>query len=223
VTVINTEERKRMNGWEYFERILRPEDFRERIPWGISVCGVDEAGRGPLAGPVSAGAVILPDDFPKGILDDSKAISAHKREIAYGMIISGAIDWAVGWATFEEIGEMNILRASLLAMRRAILSLSKPFDHVFIDGNQLPELGIFTRHSDSLATVVGVIKGDSVIPAIMAASILAKVARDRVMERFGSIQPEYGFADHKGYPTAAHKAALAELGPSLWQRKGFRY
>lgn len=177
------------------------------------VCGIDEAGRGPLVGPVSAGAVILPEDFPIELLDDSKALSPSKRERAYEAIVSGALDWAVGWATCEEIGRINILAASLLAMKRAYGALSLKPRLVIVDGNRVPSLG---------RPAYALIKGDSILPSIMAASILAKVARDRVMERLDSIEPCYGFARNKGYPTKAHREAIKKTGLSLWARPGFR-
>ena len=177
------------------------------------VCGIDEAGRGPLAGPVSAGAVILPEDFPLGLLDDSKALSLSRRESAYEAIVSGALDWAVGWATWEEIGRINILAASLLAMKRAYDALCLDPRIVLVDGNRVPSLG---------RTTYALIKGDSIHPSIMAASILAKVARDRVMERLDHVEPCYGFAKNKGYPTKAHRAAIKKTGLSLWARPGFR-
>jgi len=176
------------------------------------ICGIDEAGRGPLAGPVCAAAVILPADFPCGMLDDSKALSPSRRERAYEIITKKALDWAVGWATWEEIGRINILRASLLAMKRAYDALSREPRIVFVDGNKAPSLG---------RDVHPLIKGDSLLPSIMAASILAKVARDRLMKRLDAIEPEYGFARHKGYPTKAHKEAIKKTGLSLWARPGF--
>jgi ribonuclease HII len=194
-------------------RPLRDGDFGVGIPHGPGICGIDEAGRGPLAGPVAAAAVILPREFPLELLDDSKVLSVAKRERAYVAITHCAIAWAVGWATHQEIGSFNILGASLLAMRRAYLALGIEPELVFVDGNRPPELG------RPVATVIG---GDALLPSIMAASILAKVARDRVMELLDGVSPEYGFARHKGYPTREHRAAVKRLGPSLWQRPGFR-
>ncbi len=176
------------------------------------VCGVDEAGRGPLAGPVCAAAVILPADFPGECLGDSKAMSAGKREKAYTIIVEQSLDWAIGWATHDEIGTMNILQASLAAMGRAVALLELCPDIVLIDGNKVPALKY---------PAAAVIKGDSRVPAIMAASILAKVARDRVMDRLDAIEPEYGFSKHRGYPTLEHRKAIARYGPSLWTRPGF--
>ena len=201
-----------------FSRVLRAADL-EMILGGFSmqeICGMDEAWRGPLAGPVSAAAVILPADFDIGILDDSKAMSPSAREKAYGAIIAGAADWAIGFSTVGEIGSMNILGASLLAMRRAFACLSLKPELVLVDGNQLP------WHEGDFPPVHAVVKGDSLVPSIMAASILAKVARDRVMDRLDAIEPEYGFARHKGYPTLAHRLAIKKTGPSLWARPGFR-
>lgn len=176
------------------------------------VCGVDEAGRGPLAGPVCAAAVILPADFPGGYLDDSKALSSKKREKAYAIIIEKALDWAVGWATHDEIGTMNVLQASLAAMSRAVALLELTPDIVLVDGNKVPLLAY---------PAAAVIKGDSRVSSIMAASILAKVARDRVMDRLDAIEPEYGFSKNRGYPTLEHRTAIARCGPSLWTRPGF--
>lgn len=180
------------------------------------ICGMDEAGRGPLAGPVSAAAVILPSDFDTGILDDSKAMSATARERAYEAIIKEACDWAIGFSTVGEIGSMNILGASLLAMRRAFACLILRPEIVLVDGNRLP------WHDDALPPLHAIVKGDGLVPSIMAASILAKVARDRVMDRLDVIEPEYGFARHRGYPTLAHRLAIKKNGPSLWARPGFR-
>ena len=193
--------------------VLREADLEGMEFLGDSVCGIDEAGRGPLAGPVCAASVILPWDFPIGVLDDSKALSPARREKAYSIIVSGALDWAVGWATHDEIGELNILAASLLAMRRSFLALSCRPSLVLVDGNRLPELP---------AKTIAVIKGDSLVPAIMAASILAKVARDRLMDRLDKIEPCYGFSSNRGYPTVAHRVAIKKTGLSLWARPGFR-
>ena len=177
------------------------------------ICGIDEAGRGPLTGPVCAAAVVLPADFAFGLLDDSKALSPAKRIRAYEAIVTGALDWAVGWATWEEIGRLNILNASLLAMKRAFDALVLEPKMVFVDGNKAPSLG---------CPVFPLIRGDSLLPSIMAASILAKVARDRLMARLDAIEPQYGFARHKGYPTKEHREAIKKTGLSLWARPGFR-
>lgn len=176
------------------------------------ICGIDEAGRGPLAGPVCAAAVMLPPDFPLHVLGDSKALSQKKRDSAYELIVAGAIDWCVAWATWEEIGILNILGATMLAMRRAFEGLSVRPSEILVDGDHYPDLRCSGR---------AIIRGDSIVPEIMAASILAKVARDRLMTRLDTVQPEYGFARHKGYPTLAHRKAIKENGPSLWARPGF--
>lgn len=176
------------------------------------ICGMDEAGRGPLAGPVCAAAVILPEDFPLRVLGDSKALSSKQRELAYDTITKEALDWSVAWATHAEIGELNILRASLLAMERAFRGLVLRPSETLVDGTFYPRIPCPGK---------AIIRGDSLVPQIMAASILAKVARDRFMERLDAIQPGYGFARHKGYPTVAHRMAIKENGPSLWARPGF--
>jgi ribonuclease HII len=203
-------------------RALRAADFPGGPPLGPSVCGIDEAGRGPLAGPVSAAAAVLPSDFPLDALDDSKALSAKRRELGYSLIVEKSIAWSVAWAYPCEIDELNILAASLLAMRRAYLGLvarlaaagrASP-ELVYVDGNRLPELG---------RPCAAVVKGDAIIPSIMAASILAKVSRDRAMERYDWLYPEYGYARHKGYPTAEHRRICRELGCSPIQRMSFRY
>lgn len=204
------------------QQVLRAADFPGGPPLGSGVCGIDEAGRGPLAGPVSAGAVVLPDGFPLGALDDSKALSARRREEAYALIVELSRAWYVAWAYPCEIDELNILGASLLAMRRAYLGLAAMLAkrnlampaEVYVDGNRLPELG---------RRCAAVIKGDAIVPSIMAASIIAKVARDRAMERYDWLYPEYGYARHKGYPTAAHRAACRALGPSPIQRTSFNF
>jgi len=198
--------------------ILHASDFPGGPPLGAEVCGIDEAGRGPLAGPVYAAAVVLPEDFPLGLLDDSKALSAKRREAAAPLIMEKALAWGIDWADPAEIDGLNILEASLLAMRRAYgraaRSLGRSPLSVYVDGNRDPRLG---RPSSP------VVKGDALIPAIMAASILAKVARDRMMERYDWLYPEYGYAKHKGYPTAAHRAICVALGPSPIQRLSFNY
>jgi ribonuclease HII len=196
------------------ERVLRLGDFADGAPRGGRVCGIDEAGRGPLAGPVAAAAVVLPDDFPLEVLADSKALSAARRERAYDLIRERALAWCLGWASPAEIDELNILRASLLAMRRAYDGLGLVPELVYVDGNRSPALG---------RACWPVVRGDSIVPAIMAASILAKVARDREMERCDRLYPEYGYARHKGYPTAEHRGLCRRLGPSPIQRMSFRY
>ena len=176
------------------------------------ICGVDEAGRGPLAGPVVAGACVLPDDFYEEMLDDSKKLTEKKRDRLYGIIKEKALFWGVGIATPEEIDEINILNASLLAMRRAIDDAGVTPDLVLVDGNQ-------TRGFQQPATAI--VGGDAKSPSIAAASILAKVTRDRMMTELDSVYPGYGLAGHKGYPTKAHKLAVYMNGPSPCHRRSF--
>lgn len=183
------------------------------------MCGIDEAGRGPLAGPVCAAAVILPPDFDVTILDDSKKLTAARRERATREICLRASAWCLGWASAGEIDRMNILRASLLAMRRAYEGMMAKFPgcspaEVIVDGLYCPEIDAASCHAYP--------KADGTYPAVMAASILAKTARDRMMARYAWLYPEYGYDRHKGYPTAAHVRALKENGPSPIQRNSFR-
>ena len=175
------------------------------------VAGVDEVGRGPLAGDVVAAAVILGDSPPAG-LTDSKALSPRQRERLAETIRSEAVAWSLGRATVAEIDELNILQASLLAMRRAVEALSLQPSLVLVDGNHLPRWSYEAR---------AVIKGDLSEPAISAASIVAKVTRDSEMVILDDLYPGYGFAAHKGYPTKAHLAALASLGASPVHRHSF--
>ena len=176
------------------------------------VCGIDEAGRGPLAGPVIAAAVILDPARPLPGLRDSKQLSAARREALAAAIRETALAWALGRAEPEEIDRLNILRATLLAMRRACDGLRPAPGRALVDGNVRPDL------SCACETVV---RGDATVPAISAASILAKVARDHEMAQLDRSLPGYGFARHKGYPTAAHLDALHRLGPSAAHRLSF--
>ena len=179
---------------------------------GGLVCGVDEAGRGPWAGPVSAAAVILSaDDLPEGV-DDSKALTAQKREALEVEIKARAIAWGVGFASVEEIHELNILHATGLAMCRAIEQLATPPVAALVDGNYRFKLPC------DVQTVVG---GDGLSLSIAAASILAKVARDRLMIELDAEYPGYGFASHKGYNAPAHQAALKAMGPCPAHRRGW--
>jgi ribonuclease HII len=179
----------------------------------ILICGVDEAGRGPLAGPVSAAAVILdPANLIPG-LADSKKLSEQKRDQLAPLIRERALAWAVAYADVEEIDRLNILQATLLAMRRAVLALHVQPQQVLVDGLYCPQTGIPSQ---------AIVKGDSSVTAISAASILAKTARDALMLELHEQYPRYGFADHKGYPTAAHLAALREHGVSEVHRRSFR-
>ena len=175
----------------------------EKIPHGIVIAGIDEAGRGPLVGAVLAAAVILPTDLVLPSLTDSKKLSEKKREVLFDQIQQQAIDFGIASATTKAIDQYKILQASLLAMQRAFNKLQTSVDAAWIDGNKAPELNVPTK---------AIIKGDSLVQAISAASILAKVTRDRQMEALDSKFPEYGFAKHKGYPTAMHLRALEEYG-----------
>ncbi|MBE6570176.1 MAG: ribonuclease HII [Ruminococcaceae bacterium] len=176
------------------------------------ICGVDEAGRGPLAGPVVAGACILPPDIVIPGLDDSKKLTEKKRDALYDVIISKALYWGIGEASPAEIDEYNILNASLLAMRRAIEAMGVLPHHLLIDGNQ-------TRGFTLPCTAV--VHGDATSQSIAAASVLAKVTRDRMCEGMDSEYPAYGFAGHKGYPTKAHKLAVYRYGPAPCHRRSF--
>lgn len=177
------------------------------------IAGVDEVGRGPLAGPVVTAAVILdPDNLIDG-LADSKKLTEKRRELLEPLIKQHALAWALGRAEPDEIDELNILQATLVAMQRAVEALNYAPAHVLVDGIHAPKLG---------CPVTTVIKGDQSEPAIAAASILAKVARDREMLEMERLYPGYGFAKHKGYPTKDHQLALMELGPSPIHRHSFR-
>ena len=177
------------------------------------VAGVDEAGRGPLAGPVVAAAVILSPDRVLNELTDSKKLSEQKRQILEQQIKATAVAWAVAQASRQEIDELNILQASLLAMRRAVNALNPVPDKVLVDGNHAPEL---------LQPVNCIVRGDLTEPSISAASILAKQARDRGMLELDRQYPEYGFARHKAYPTQAHREALQKFGACPEHRRSFR-
>lgn len=176
------------------------------------MCGVDEAGRGPWAGPVSAAAVILsPDRLPEGI-DDSKALSVKRRDALESEIKACAVSWGVGFASVEEIDELNILNATGLAMRRAIEAMVVPPVAALVDGNYRFNLPC------PVETVVG---GDGLSLSIAAASILAKTARDRLMVEMDALYPGYGFAGHKGYSAPVHQEALRTLGPSPIHRRSW--
>jgi len=175
------------------------------------VAGVDEAGRGPLAGPVFAAAVILPATHSLR-LADSKRLSARRREALAPEIRQCALAWAVAQASASEIDAVGIHHASLLAMRRALTGLSPAAGRALVDGRFVPECGVPCE---------AVVRGDASVPAISAASVLAKVARDALMEELDVRHPGYGFAQHKGYPTAAHRAALGALGPCVEHRRSF--
>jgi len=176
------------------------------------IAGVDEVGRGPLAGAVVAAAVILDPNNPIEGLADSKKLTEKRREKLFPLIQERALAWCVAHASEAEIDELNILQASLLAMRRAVLGLQIKPERVLVDGNRCPDLPYPSE---------AIIKGDSLVPAISAASILAKVVRDREMVVFDETYPDYGFAKHKGYPTAQHLQALNALGITPIHRRSF--
>lgn len=176
------------------------------------VAGVDEAGRGPLAGPVFAAAVILDDLLPIKGLADSKKLSAKQRENLYSMIKAHSLCSSVAVASVEEIDRLNILNATMLAMQRAVQGLRLKPGKALVDGNRLPQLDILAE---------AIVMGDSKVACISAASILAKVERDRWCLQMDESFPEYGFAQHKGYGTAAHMAALAQYGPTSIHRQSF--
>jgi ribonuclease HII len=179
---------------------------------GLLICGVDEAGRGPLAGPVFAACVVLRDDDPVIGLADSKKLSAAHREELAAQIRSRAAAWAIASASVEEIDTHNILSASLLAMRRAVEQLAVEPHQVLVDGLHCPQLRFPVR---------AVVRGDATVPAISAASILAKTARDAFMLDLHACYPDYGFDRHKGYPTPDHLAALRRCGVSPVHRRSF--
>lgn len=178
-------------------------------PW---VAGVDEVGRGPLAGPVVAAAVILPESYALAGLADSKRLSARRREALAGILREEAEAWALGMASAEEIDRLNIHHATLLAMRRAVLALSRAPANLLVDGR-------FTPEGPWRATAV--VGGDATVPAISAASIIAKVARDALLAELHQRYPVYGFDRHAGYPTAAHLRALERHGPCPEHRRSF--
>ena len=177
------------------------------------ICGTDEAGRGPLAGDVFAAAVILPEGFVIEGLDDSKKLTEKKREKLFDVIISNAVSCGIASCTPQEIDELNILNAALLAMRRAVARLDPQPDFLLIDGNVTKGFSLPCR------AVVG---GDGIVPEIAAASVLAKVSRDRQCLELDRMYPGYGFAKHKGYPTAEHYRAIEENGVLPIHRKSFR-
>ncbi|MCI5802119.1 MAG: ribonuclease HII [Oscillospiraceae bacterium] len=187
---------------------------REEYARGFDViCGADEAGRGPLAGPVFAAAVILPREEEIEGLNDSKKLTEKRREKLYDEIVSRAVSWSVQRVDAEEIDRINILQASLLAMKRAIEALSPTPDMAYIDGNRTPELELIPAQA--------VVKGDGRSACIAAASILAKVSRDRYMLELHRQYPMYGFDKHKGYPTRLHYEMLGRYGVSPVHRKSF--
>lgn len=178
----------------------------------LNVCGIDEAGRGPLAGNVVAAAVILPKGLVIDGLDDSKKLSEKKREALFDIIQKEAVSFSIAWATPREIDELNILGATMLAMHRAVDGLDIPSDFALVDGNTARGFSI---------PVKTIVKGDAKSPSIAAASILAKVTRDRQCLELDIKYPEYGFKKHKGYPTKDHMNKLREIGPCEEHRKSF--
>ena len=176
------------------------------------VCGIDEAGRGPLAGPVCAAAVILPLDCHIDGLNDSKKLTEKKREALFPLIQEKALACGIGWASAEEIDAINILQATFLAMKRAVEQLSVQPGWALVDGNRMPPLDVPGET---------VVKGDAQCASIAAASILAKVSRDRLLEEWDTLYPEYGFAKHKGYGTKAHYDAILRHGVLPIHRKSF--
>ena len=190
--------------WNY-EHICYDEGFE-------IVCGIDEAGRGPLAGPVCAAAVVLPRDLEIEGLNDSKKLSDKRRRVLFDEITAQTVTYGIAFATEQEIDEINILQATFLAMRRAVEQLGVQPELALVDGNRDPGLGIPTRT---------IVKGDGLSASIAAASILAKVTRDRWMEELDAKYPQYGFAVHKGYGTKRHYAALTEFGPCEEHRQTF--
>ena len=189
-----------MRCWRFWMRVV------------LNICGVDEAGRGPLAGPVYAAAVVLDAGKPIQGLKDSKLLSEKKRQILEKKIFESAVSCAVAYATVEEIDQLNILQATLLAMQRAVEALGIRPDEAWIDGNRCPQLACRAR---------AIVQGDRLHPVISAASILAKTARDAEMQRMHERYPLYRFDRHKGYPTPEHLALLERHGPSAIHRRSF--
>ena len=179
----------------------------------LLVAGIDEAGRGPLAGPVSVAAVILDPSRPIEGMDDSKRLSERRREALYPLIIERALAWRIEFVEANEIDALNILQATMAGMRRALAGLSPCATHALIDGNRIPE-GL-------ACPATAIVGGDGLEPAIMAASILAKVARDARMRELHVLHPHYGFDRHKGYPSPMHLQALALHGPCPQHRRSF--
>lgn len=191
--------------WLEFESLAYAKGYK-------SVCGVDEAGRGPLAGPVCAAAVILPEGMVIEGVNDSKKLTEKKREKLFDVITEFAVAYSIAFATVEEIEEINILNATMLAMKRAVEGLSVPADFAYIDGNRTPELAIPSEY---------IIKGDARSMSVAAASVLAKVSRDRLLLEYAKLYPEYHFEKHKGYGTKLHTDMIKEYGPSPVHRMSF--
>ncbi len=191
--------------WLEFEKQVSAKGFS-------AICGVDEAGRGPLAGPVCAAAVILPENTVIEGVNDSKKLSKKKREALFDVICKTARSYSIAYAGVEEIEELNILNATMLAMKRAVEGLGVRADYALIDGNRTPDLEIQSEF---------IIKGDAKSMSVACASILAKVSRDRLLYEYAKEYPQYGFDKHKGYGTKAHIEALREYGPCPYHRMSF--
>ncbi|MBQ2943834.1 MAG: ribonuclease HII [Ruminococcus sp.] len=191
--------------WLEFENLAYEKGYKY-------VCGVDEAGRGPLAGPVCAAAVILPKGIILEGVNDSKKLTEKKREKLFDIITESAVSYNIAFATVEEIEEINILNATMLAMKRAVEGLDVPADFAYIDGNRTPNLDIPSEY---------IIKGDARSMSVAAASILAKVSRDRLLLEYAKLYPEYCFEKHKGYGTKLHTDMIKEHGPSPVHRMSF--
>lgn len=191
--------------WLEFEQSAREKGYSY-------ICGVDEAGRGPLAGPVCAAAVILPEGMIIEGVNDSKKLSEKKRELLFDVVKESALSYSIAFATVEEIEEINILNATMLAMKRAVEGLDVKADFAYIDGNRTPDLNIPCEF---------IIKGDARSMSVAAASILAKVARDRLMLSYAKEYPQYMFEKHKGYGTKVHMDAIREHGPCPIHRLSF--
>ncbi len=191
--------------WLEFENLAYDKGYK-------SVCGVDEAGRGPLAGPVCAAAVILPKGMILEGVNDSKKLTEKKREKLFDVIIDSAVAYSIAYATVDEIEEINILNATMLAMKRAVEGLQIPADFAYIDGNRTPDLDIPCEY---------IIKGDARSMSVAAASILAKVSRDRLLLEYAKEYPQYYFEKHKGYGTKLHTDMIKEHGPSPVHRMSF--
>ena len=194
-----------MMDWYFHQREAQSRGY-------LRVCGIDEAGRGPLAGPVCAVAVILPDGLEIEGLNDSKKLAEKKREALFDVITARAEAYGIGWASEQEIDQVNILQATFLAMTRAVEALSLPADFALVDGNRMPPLSIPGEI---------IVKGDGKAACIAAASVLAKVSRDRALRELDQRHPEYGFAQHKGYGTKAHYAAIKQYGLLPEHRRSF--
>lgn len=192
---------------------ISEEEIRKNAEGYNFIAGIDEAGRGPLAGPVVAAAVVLPLDFEIPALNDSKKLTPKKREKVYQEIISCAETYGIGIVSHNVIDKINIYRASLLAMKKAVMNLGFTPEYLLVDGFTIPDIKIPQK---------GIKKGDEKCCCIAAASVIAKVTRDRIMQELDRVYPQYGFAKHKGYPTYFHLQAIKNFGPSPFHRRSFR-